>query len=297
VRILLTGAAGFVGRRVLRALLNASHEVIALTHCKTELGLLEGGRVTALQGDLCTRDLYDRLPGLVDAVISLAQSVHYLDFPARSEDIFAVNVEAAFRLADWGRRNGTERFVLVSSGGVRALESHVWGRASAAPATPIDFYLNSKFCAEAILRAYRNLFRTLVICRPFFVYGPGQSPHMLIPRLIQSVRLGKPLQLRGPDGLRLSPVYVDDVASALARSVELAGFAEFDIGGPQDLTLREIGEAIARRLGKQALFTQAPGKPENFVAARSEVYAGLGIKPTPFEEGLNRLIGVHGIEH
>ena len=255
MKILLTGAAGFVGRHVLRALLEASHEVIALVHGESDLGPAGGGRLVSVKGDLRARELYDRLPGPVDAVISLAQSAHYRDFPGKADDIFAVNVEAAFLLADWARRTGVTRFVLVSSGGARAQESHVWGSEPAKRATPIDFYLSSKLCAEVILRAYRGYFRTLVMCRPFFIYGPGQSPQMLIPRLVRSIRNGEPLQLQGRDGLRLNPVYVEDVARALARSVELDGFAEFDIGGPQELTLREIGEAIARRIGREALFS------------------------------------------
>ena len=295
MKVLLTGAAGFLGRRVLRALLNASHEVVALVHRQTDLGQLGAG-VSTLEGDLGARKFYEQLPGGVDAVISLAQSARYRDFPGGAEDMFAVNVEAAFRLSHWAHRAGVGRFVLVSSGGARTPEAHVWGGSVTKPA-PIDFYLSSKLCAEVILRAYRTLFRTAVICRPFFIYGPGQSRDMLIPRLVESIRDGKPLLLRGRDGLRLSPVYVDDVASILARSIELEGFAEFDIGGPQALTLREIGEAIARRLGRRALFTEAPGGNEELVAKESEPLARLNVRATPFDEGLNRLIEAHGIEH
>ena len=75
------------------------------------------------------------------------------------------------------------------------------------------------------MEAYQGEF-VVVILRFFFVYGPGQSNEMLIPRLVKSVREGQPIALDGLDGLRINPVYVEDAvravvsASGAGRSIE-----------------------------------------------------------------------------
>src|SRR4051812_20770247 len=248
MKVLVTGAGGFLGRSVVSRLVSAGHEVLALVRQSSQ-GLppeLKTGGVTVLTADLKRADWKALVPRPPEAVVSLAQSSRFRDFPAGAEDIYGVNVDAGARLVDWARACGVPRFILVSTGGVRTLDPWLLGAAQARtePATPLEFYLATKLCMEILLRCFAPHFHSTVVLRPFFIYGPGQQPDMLIPRLIRSVRSGTPVRLQGAAGPRLNPIHVEEAASVIAAATSAEGHLTGDIGGPDTVTLREIAESI-----------------------------------------------------
>src|SRR5262245_46337507 len=118
MNILVTGAAGFVGKRLCKRLATSGHEVLALVHPDS----LEGARrdladVHLLPADLASLRAAD-LPRRADAVFSLAQARRFREFPERAEEVYAVNVQATLTLLQWARSAGVQRLVQVSSGGV-----------------------------------------------------------------------------------------------------------------------------------------------------------------------------------
>jgi nucleoside-diphosphate-sugar epimerase len=277
MKVLVTGAAGFVGRRIVR-MLEGAHDVVAVT--RDGRGL-EGSRATIVQADLREAGFTARLPQGCDAVISLAQWGRFRDFPADADSLFRVNLQANMDLLEWARRGGVRRFVLFSSGGARIVERR------AAQGSPIEFYLTTKLSAELLFRCYRDLFETATVLRPYFVYGAGQRRDMLIPRLVESVRAGKPVQLQGGDGLRINPVYVDDLARIAVESLALRGYAEYDVGGPDTLKLRELCGVIGRLVSRAPVYEAVPGVPDDLVADPRDLHAKLPIERTGFERGLS----------
>jgi nucleoside-diphosphate-sugar epimerase len=293
MKVLVTGAAGDLGRRVVERLVIARHNVIALVRPgspRAQAPAFPQG-VEQLTMDLAALDP-ERLPGGVDAVIALAQSALHRQFPEQAREIFDVNVAANLRLLDWARRRAVKRFVFASSGGVYGTHARAMHdeKAQCETESPASFYLATKLCVELLLEGFGPFFRSAVTLRPFFIYGPGQRREMLIPRLIESVRDGRPIHLKGNDGLRLSPIFVEDAAQAFAAALDLEGCHALDVAGPEVLTLREVGEAIGRQIGRAPVFEHRPGLPTDYVASLEKTRAKLPIAQTRFADGLARTL-------
>ncbi|KVE35302.1 UDP-glucose 4-epimerase family protein [Burkholderia sp. TSV86] len=248
-RVVVTGANGFVGRALCRALLTDGHIVTGLVRRAGEC--VEGVREWVHDG----RDF----AGLADAqwpdfdcVVHLAARVHVMDDTAADPEAAfrATNVEGSLRVAEAARRHGARRFVFVSS--IKAVAETDGGRPLREddPALPDDPYGRSKRDAEAALRQFGQACGLdVVIVRPPLVYGPGVRANFL--RMMDAVARGMPLPL-GAIAARRSIVYVDNLADALARCAidphaARGCFHVADDDAPSVAALlRMTGEAIGR---------------------------------------------------
>ena len=251
--ILITGATGLLGRAVVG-------RFSALADRPPVYALVRDPRAAALPPGVqaIAHDLGDRADPPVgeapETIIHQAQSRCFRDFPNGALDVFEVNVGATQRLLDWGLRNGVRRFVYLSTGGVYGHGADPFRECDRLPLLPAaSHYIASKRGGEALAAAYCGRM-IVVILRPFFVYGRGQHPEMLIPRLIQRVSTGLPLFLQQRDGLRLNPVHVDDAAGAVLAAAGLDGDATINVAGPEVLSLREIGGLIGAAVGRAPRF-------------------------------------------
>lgn len=279
--LLITGATGLIGTHLVPAL-------AADYHVERLIRPEHAGAAIAL--DLGHEWDQHRLPERVDQVIYLAQSEHFRAFPERAEDMLQVNTLSAVRLLEHARQRGCERFIYASSGGVYGPSEDALREDKRLQVSDnLGFYLSTKLCTEILLENYSPLM-DIVILRFFFVYGPGQRPDMLIPRLIQRVSRGEPLSLQGEHGLRLNPTYVSDAVAALRQALQLSGSHKINIGGPEVLSLREIGEAIGRQLGREPHFEQQAGSPAHLVADISRMQEMLGAPQVSFAAGLQQLL-------
>lgn len=270
MNVVITGASGLIGRRVVPALA-CSHDVWAFSRRSNPAA---PANVRWVEADLSSGALPSGLPSSADTVIHLAQSQHFRDFPDRALDIFSVNVASTARLLEWSRTCGVKRFIYASSGGVDA------GR---------GYYLASKRAAELLAENYRPFF-SVVILRFFFVYGADQRPTMLIPRLVEAVRSGKPIRLDGPDGIRLNPVHASDAAAAVERAAALGTSTRIDVAGPDVLTLRAIAEIIGEKVAREPRFdVQHTAAPLDLVGDACAIKELLGTPTRSFSSGVEEL--------
>jgi nucleoside-diphosphate-sugar epimerase len=230
------------------------------------------------------------LPRRVDTVVHPAQSSHFRDFPERARDIFEVNVGSTARLLEWARRSGAIRFVHASSGGLYGHGDQRFREDDAViDSGPLGYYLASKHSAELLVEAYGSLL-VVVILRFFFVYGPGQRPSMLIPRLVRATADGKPISLQGCDGIRLNPVHVDDAVAAVCHALQLTDSQKVNVAGPEVLSLRQIAGTIGRHLGVAPSFAvDLLARPRHLVGDTTKMAAVLGAPRVRFAEGVAEL--------
>ncbi|MFN8490934.1 MAG: NAD(P)-dependent oxidoreductase [Caldilineaceae bacterium] len=231
------------------------------------------------------------LPAKLDAVIHLAQSEHFREFPEKALDIFQVNTLSTLRLLDYARQAGARTFVLASSGGVYGHHEQEFVEDEPVAANAdLGFYLGTKLCSEILAENYTS-FMNVIVLRFFFVYGVGQKRTMLIPRLVQSVLDGRPLTLQGQDGIRINPTHVSDAVTAILRTLDLQGSHKINVGGPEVLSLRRIAEIIGAVVGKEPIFdVHTDGEPRHLVGDIRKMSHLLEAPKISFEQGIRTYI-------
>jgi nucleoside-diphosphate-sugar epimerase len=285
-RCVVTGAAGLIGSHLL-ATLGADWEVHAVSRSEPAGGA--SGIFWHRMDVSRTLDPH-ALPDRVDAVIYLAQSEHFRDFPDRALDIFEVNTVGLLRFLEYARRNGARSFVYGSSGGVYGSGDAGMTEEAAIPAEGnLGFYLGSKLCSEIVALNYAR-FMSIALLRFFFVYGPGQRRTMLIPRLIESVRSGTPVQLQGNDGIRINPTHVADAAAAIVRALDLDGTHKINVAGPEILSLREICETIGRAVGRRPVYALDPATPRHIIGDITKMRELLVPPRVAFADGIRTML-------
>lgn len=281
MKVLITGAAGFIGNHLVGKLRD-KHELFALSQRQS----LEqsADRTIWIEQNLNNPLDYSRLPTSVDAVIHLAQSKFYKEFPEQAKDIFSINVNSTFNLLEYARRAGVKQFIFASTGGIYGYSYEKFVETDSV--NPINFYLSSKYIAEILVANYQQFFDAIVF-RLFFVYGAGQKPTMLIPRLVSSVMSGMPVTLQGSKGILINPIHVSDVVDAINHALELEGTHLINLGGPQVLSLREIGDIIGKQVGRAPLFTvESDSEPHHLIGDISKMKELLGAPSVPFSDGI-----------
>lgn len=268
-------------------LLRARHEIHAVVRKRPAVPV-DG--VTYHEIDLSAPWSAESLPIPMDAIVHLAQSRNYRDFPAKALEIFHVNVATTAVLLDYGRRAGASHFILASTGGL-----YQPGNETICESTPINppqrelsYYFRSKLSAELLVDTYRQ-WMNVSILRPFFIYGPGQTSDKLIARLMSSVMDSKPIQIAGEEGLQINPVHVDDVADLLCSLIETEGSRVLNVAGPQEVSLRHIANEIGRLAEHPPVFAPTGGVPERIVADHRPVQSLLGRPMIRFDDGLRSL--------
>jgi UDP-glucose 4-epimerase len=286
VSILITGATGFIGRHLVRELAGR-HELVALARGAPPDDL--AGPAQWVRQDLREPLRTDRLPQRVDAVIHLAQSPRYKDFPDGAEDMYAVNVQSTFRLLEWARDASAQTFILASTGGLypyapAAIEED-------AALDPVGFYFRSKHAAEILVGAYADLMRTVVL-RPFFVYGTGQR-RMLIARLADQISRREEVVVEGDPGLRINPVHVDDMVRVFEPVLSGSYAGVVNVAGPDVAPISEIVGTLAEAMGVEPIVRHAATAREgDLVASIGRMRGRLGVDPqVGLAEGLRRVAG------
>ncbi|MGH8643127.1 MAG: NAD-dependent epimerase/dehydratase family protein [Gammaproteobacteria bacterium] len=250
----MTGATGFLGRRLI-ASLASSHTVFALIRSAKPTPT-DTNNITWIRGNLAKRSVWRSLPPQVDRIVHLAQSMRYREFPDGALDMYQVNVAGTFHLLEYARSVGAGHFLLASTGGIYQGGSAAVKETD--PVSPATFYPASKLAAEMIARPYSLLF-SICIQRLFFLYGPGQTDRV-IPDLVERVRAGRSIQITGQgDGLVLTPTYIDDAVDVLRAAVEEGWAGTFNVSAPYPISMRALGEAVGEALGVAPRFKLVGG--------------------------------------
>lgn len=264
MRVAVTGANGFVGRAVVRALLAHGHQVRALTRHPDSALVLPGVEGVATGPIEQIKDWRPFLDG-TQAVIHLAARAHVPDHATADEALIrAMNTTAALSLAESAARRGVRRFLYLSSVKVNG-EATPWSsrrggrpfRVSDPPA-PTDLYARSKAEAEQGLAALaRDTGLGVTVIRPPLVYGPGVRANM---RALIGLVARLPALPFGAIDNRRSLVSVDNLAGAIVHALDhpAAVGRTYLVSDGEDPSTPDLVRAIARALDKRIWLAPVP---------------------------------------
>ncbi len=257
-RVLVTGAAGFIGSHLVDRLLAGGHEVVGVdaftgyySRRRKERNLASAAAEAGfrlVEGDLLALDL-DALLGGVDGVVHLAGEPGVRrswgkNFPRYVER----NVLTTGRLLEAAGRVGIAKFVYTSSSSVYGPDS---GRPVAEdhPRRPASPYGLSKLAAEELIRLYaRERGVPATILRYFTVYGPRQRPEMALSRFVFAALRGRPVEVFGDGRQRRDMTYVSDAVEATVAALG-APEGVYNVGGGAHATVDEMLDAVRRVTG------------------------------------------------
>jgi nucleoside-diphosphate-sugar epimerase len=251
MRILVTGATGFLGRHLLPLL--DGHDIFALSRhpASSSIG---GSSVNWIEADLSRGPDVRTLPAKMDAIIHLAQSSRFREFPGGAGDVFAVNVAAPNALMNWAVTAGVSRAVFASTGTV--YEPFAGPLREDVAVSPQGYYGASKLATEALTLAYQ-FHMAVSQLRVFFLYGPSQSG-MMISRLIDTIRSGGTVTLpREGDGIRLSPTFVKDVASVFMQACDESWRGVWNVASPETISFHELANLIGKIAHRPVLIARS----------------------------------------
>ena len=302
MRLLVTGAAGFIGSTFLRLVLEArpDDEVVVLDKLtyagrRENLAGLPGERLTFLHGAIEDRDAVEEAIAGCDAVVNFAAESH-VDRSIADQDVFArAHVIGTSVLLDAARRHGVARYLQVSTDEVYgSIEAGSFSEAS--PLNPSSPYSATKAAGDLLVSAHVHTYGLeAVICRGSNNYGPRQYPEKLIPLCVLNAMAGDALPVYG-DGRQIRNwLYVEDFARAIDLALREGTPGEvYNVGGPDEVeniaVVRRIVELCDRDSSLIEYVTDRPGHDRRYSLSSDKVRA-LGWTPrTRFAEGLERTV-------
>ena len=256
MKVLVTGATGFLGSHVAESLAHQGWQVRTLARSASKAELLKRWNVEIEIGDLSDPAAVRKACEGVDAVVHCAAKVG--DW-GPVEEYRQINVDATKVLLDACLEQKLGRFVLVSSLGVyEARDHHGTDETTPLPAQHIDGYTQTKVEAENLAMSYyRDRGLPLVVVRPGFIYGPRDETVM--PRILANLK-ARLVTYFGSRHKRLNNVYVGNVVEAveLALKPDAPLGEAFNITDPQTVTKKVFFERIADLAGLPRPFATWP---------------------------------------
>jgi NADH dehydrogenase len=235
--ILVTGATGFLGRHVVAALRGRELSVRCLVRDRARAGSLESLGCDLAVGDVTDAESLRAAAEGCDVIVHLVSII-----AGRPEDFDRVMVDGTWNVIDAAQKAGVGRFVLMSALG-----------ASEETKELVPYY-GAKWAME---QAVREAGLEHVILRPSFVFGPSGGA---LPQFISMTRYLPVTPVAGPGKQRIQPIFVEDVAEFVSRSIDLPGAANgtFELAGPETLSWNELWDRLAAVLGKRRAKVHLP---------------------------------------
>jgi UDP-glucuronate 4-epimerase len=303
-KVLVTGAAGFIGSHVAEALLARGDEVVGLDNFeafyspdvkrRNVRAALAHSRYVAVEGDLRSTATVERTfrEGPFDAVIHLAARAGVRPSLMDPVSYSETNVSGTTLLLEVARRQGIGHFLFASSSSVYGARSTAPFRESDPVDEPASPYAATKRAGELLAATFHRLYGLPVICLRFFtVYGPRQRPDMAIHRFTRLIDAGQEVEVFGDGRSQRDYTFVDDVVDGVLRALDRPqGYRVYNLGTNRTVSLTGLVELISARLGRAPRIVRLPNQPgdvpltyADISLARSE----LGYEPvTSIDEGI-----------
>ena len=283
VRVLVTGANGYIGRAVVSALSAAGHEPVAMVRVAgTEIA----GAIEVRPGDLLDIDSLRRAVQGADAVCHLAGLTRARDSFADALQYVRVNVGGTVALLDAMDTAGVSRIVLASTGSIYGAPERQ-PMNEELPDAPPHPYAHSKLAAELVIEAQaEGGALAAVVARVSNVAGGiDPDPTRLVPRALTAAREHSVLAINGDGSAVRDYLHLRDAADAFVACVEHlpenGQAVRYNIGSGRGTSVMDVVTAVERASGHRVLLEHRPPAPEPaiLVSDPSKAVAEMGWSP------------------
>jgi len=321
MKILLTGAAGFIGSSLAGRLLARGDAIVGLDNFDETLypapikhrnlaTLIAEPRFRFVEGDVLDEKLVDALVGeRPDVLVHLAALAGVRPSIRQPKRYQRVNVEGTLNLLEACRAHDVKRVVFASSSSVygavardpeAAPEPFRESDPAVRPASP---YAATKRAGELLCSNYSDLFGIAAVALRFFtVYGPRQRPEMAIHQFTRLIAEGRPVPFFGDGSSARDYTFIDDILDGVIASIDRVGrvgalperYRVYNLGGSRTTSLSRLVELIEAALGKRAILDRRPDQPGDVPLTFADVRRAekeLDYFPkVPIEEGIVRFV-------
>ena len=304
MRVVVTGACGFIGSHVCEALLARGDDVVGVDNFndfydpqikeKHRATLEQSSGFRLVRGSILFKTTWkDAFAKPADAVIHLAAWAGVRPSIERPALYVKENVDGTVMVLDAVRaQKKPPKLVLASSSSVYGGNTKVPFHEDDPVDQPVSPYAATKKACEVLAWTYHHLWKLDVTCLRFFtVYGPRQRPEMAIHKFAQLLVDGKPVPRFGDGASARDYTFIDDVVQGVLASVDRCkGFRIYNLGNSRTVTLDELIVLLARALDVQPKIEALPAQPGDVPITYADIErarAELDYKPDfPIERGI-----------
>ena len=281
MRVLLTGAAGFIGSHLAERLCGRGDQVTGFDNFdpfyprevkeQNLSGLLARKDFQLVEGDLTDPHDVDQafaVAGKVDVVVHLAALAGVRPSIANPGRYWNVNVNGTLHLLHACQQRGVKRIVFASSSSVYGMDSDVPFSEFDPCSRPLSPYAATKRAGELMGFSHHHLHGAAVTCLRFFtVYGPRQRPDLAIHKFTRLIATGRPIELYGDGTTSRDYTFIDDILDGVVAAVDQQArdgrmaYRIYNLGGSRPTSLKELVDRISAALGKQAVIEWKPEQP------------------------------------
>ncbi len=296
MKVLVTGAAGFIGSHLCERLLTDGWTVVGVDNFddfydpQIKRGnisdCLQDENFGLIEADICDCAAMDKTVGDgVEIIVHLAALAGVRPSIARPLLYADVNVNGTMVMLEAANKHKVGKFVFGSS-------SSVYGNNEKVPFSeednvdfPISPYAATKKAGELICHTYHHLYGINITClRYFTVYGPRQRPDLAIHKFAKLIEQDKPIPVYGDGTMMRDFTYIDDIIDGTVAAMgKCEGFHIYNLGESKPITVNDLVSEIENALGKKAVQEYQPPQPgdvERTYADISKAAKELGYNPS-----------------
>lgn len=305
-KVLVTGAAGFIGSHLTERLLKDGYEVTCVDNLneyydvtlkEARLARFEDRvrfeKVDVQDHDALVRIMTDGEPEAVCHLAAQAGVRYSLEHPLTYGES---NVQGTLSVLEAAKKAGVTCIVMASSSSVYGESEEVPFREDMTADQPISVYAATKRATELIAHAYHHLHGMDIACLRFFtVYGPYGRPDMALFKFAKAMLAGEPIDVYNNGQMRRDFTYVDDIVEGFVAALKKPkGYQIYNLGHGHPVGLLDFIKVLEKELGREATLTMLPmqqGDVPQTYADTTKAKQDLGFEATiPVEEGVKRFV-------
>ncbi len=306
MRVLVTGAAGFIGSHLCERLLTDGWTVVGIDNFdefydpQIKRGnisnCLKNRDFKLIEADIRDSAAMDKATEGVEIIVHLAARAGVRPSITQPMLYADVNINGTIVLLEAAKKSKIDNFIFGSS-------SSVYGNNEKVPFSeddnidfPISPYAATKKAGELICHTYHHLYGMSITCLRFFtVYGPRQRPDLAIHKFAKLIEQDRPIPVYSDGTMMRDFTYIDDIITGTVAAMQkCSGFNIYNLGESSPVTVNDLIAEIEKALGKKAVKEYLPpqqGDVERTYADITKAAKELGYAPaTPLQAGLAKFI-------